>query len=102
MGTPNYVAPETIEGQRRGPRRPVRAGPAPLRALTGQPPLTGDTPFAVLKKHVTEEPKPPPRPARVPPELDALSLRLLRKDPAERRSAEELVVALREWLHRAA
>jgi hypothetical protein len=38
----------------------------------------------------------------VPPELDALSLRLLRKDPAERRSAEELVVALREWLHRAA
>jgi hypothetical protein len=41
--------------------------------------------------------------SEVPAELDALVLRLLRKDPAERpASAEELVVALRDYLNRAA
>jgi serine/threonine protein kinase len=105
VGTPNYVAPETIEGHPTGASADLYAlGLLLFELLTGQPPFTGDTPYAVLKKHVTEEPRPPSavQPG-VPPELDAIVLRLLRKDPAERpASAEELVVTLREFLHRAA
>ena len=60
--------------------------------------------LAILKKHVLEE---PPAPSRVrpgvPPELDALVLHLLRKTPAERPAgAEALVIALRDFLRRAA
>jgi hypothetical protein len=105
VGTPNYVSPETIEGRPIGPRSDLYAvGLVFFELLTGQPPFTGETPYAILKKHCTEEPVPPSRlQNRVPAELDAIVLQLLRKDPDERpASAEDLVVALREWLNRAA
>jgi serine/threonine-protein kinase len=72
--------------------------------LTGRRVFEADTPFGVLKKHCHESPPVPSqvRPG-VPEALDALVLRLLAKAPEGRpASAEELVVALREWLHRAA
>ena len=99
------MSPETIEGRPIGPRSDLYAvGLVFFELLTGRPPFTGETPFAILKKHCTEEPVPPSRLQRgVPAELDAIVLQLLRKDPDERpASAEELVVALREWLNRAA
>jgi serine/threonine-protein kinase len=105
LGTPEYVAPETIDGRGTEPRSDLYAlGLILFELLTGQRPFTGDTPFAILKKHCTEEPPVPSqvRPS-VPPELDAIVLHLLRKNPEERpASAEELVVALRDWLNRAA
>ena len=72
--------------------------------LTGVRPFVADTPFAILKKHCLEEPPPPSRVRPgVPPELDALVLQLLRKTPAERPAgAEALVIALRDFLRRAA
>jgi serine/threonine-protein kinase len=105
MGTPEYVAPEMIEGSGTEPRSDLYSlGVIFFELLTGQRPFTGDTPFAVLRKHATEEVPPPSRLEHgVPPELDAIVRHLLRKTPAERpASAEELVVALRDWLNRAA
>ncbi len=105
LGTPEYVAPEMIEGSGTEPRSDLYAlGVIFFELLTGERPFTGETPFAILRKHATQEPPPPSRIRRtVPPELDAIVLRLLRKEPAERpASAEELVVALRDWLNRAA
>jgi len=105
LGTPDYVAPEMIEGRGTEPRSDLYAlGVVFFELLTGRRPFVGDTPFAILKKHSTEEPPPPSRFEHgVPPELDAIVLRLLRKDPGDRpTSAEELVVSLRDWLNRAA
>jgi serine/threonine-protein kinase len=103
LGTPDYVAPETIEGRGAEPRSDLYSlGVVFYELLTGQLPFRAETAFAVLKRQLDEEP-PPPSSLRgaVPAELDALVLRLLRKAPAERlASAEELVVALREWLNR--
>jgi serine/threonine protein kinase len=105
LGTPEYVAPEMIEGTGTDARSDLYAlGVIFFELLTGQRPFAGDTPFAILRKHATEE---PPHPSRlvpgIPPELDAIVAHLLRKDPSERpASAEELVVALRDWLNRAA
>jgi serine/threonine protein kinase len=105
LGTPEYLAPETIEGSGAEPRSDLYAlGVVLYELLTGQPPFIADTPFAILKKHCSDEPSPPSRIERgIPPELDAIVLRLLGKLPAARpASAEELVVALRDWLNRAA
>ena len=105
LGTPEYVAPEMIEGGHIDARSDLYAlGVILFELLTGQRPFSGETPFSILKKHSTEEPPPPSRiRPGVPAELDTIVLRLLRKDPAERpASAEELVIALRDWLNRAA
>jgi Protein kinase domain/PEGA domain/Tetratricopeptide repeat len=105
LGTPDYVAPEMIEGRGTEPRSDLYAvGVILFELLTGKLPFSGETPFEIFKKHCSEEPPPPSRIQRgVPAELDELVLRLLRKDPALRpASAEELVVALRDWLNRAA
>jgi serine/threonine protein kinase len=104
LGTPDYVAPEMIEGRGTEARSDLYAlGVVFFELLTGRLPFTGDAPFAVLRKHCTEEP-PAPSAVRsgVPAELDALVLRLLAKTPEGRPTAEELVVALHEWLNRAA
>jgi serine/threonine-protein kinase len=105
LGTPEYVSPEAVDGRGTDARSDLYAlGLILFELFTGRPPFSGDSPFAILKKHCTEA---PPLPSSVqpgvPPELEAIVLQLLRKDPAERpASAEDLVVALRDWLNRAA
>jgi hypothetical protein len=105
LGTPDYVAPETVEGRGTEPSSDLYAlGVVLYELLTGRRPFIADTPFAVLKKHCTEDPLPPGsiKPG-VPPPLESIVMQLLRKDPAQRpASAESLVVALRDWLNRAA
>jgi serine/threonine-protein kinase len=72
--------------------------------LAGRRPFVADTPFALLHKHLTEDPPNPSalRPG-VPPELDRIVRRLLSKAPEDRyAAAEDLVLDLRDFLNRAA
>ena len=94
VGTPDYLAPEVIEGCPPGPAVDVYALATVLfELLTGWTPFGGGHPGAVLRRHVTE---PAPRVAEIPAELTELTERCLAKSPAARLSAAEFATALRE------
>ncbi len=60
LGTPDYVAPETAEGKGTDARSDLYSlGIVFYEILTGKRPFVGDTPFATLRKHVSEPPTPP-------------------------------------------
>jgi hypothetical protein len=105
MGTPDYVAPETAEGNVTDARSDLYSlGVIFYEMLTGRKPFVADTPFATLRMHVSAAPDPPSTVVPgTPPELEAIVLRLLAKDPAQRYpGAEELLGDLRAYLNRAA
>ena len=105
LGSPEYVAPETIEAKGTDARSDLYSlGVIFYETLAGTRPFLADTPFAILQKHLTEVPAPPSavRPG-VPAELDRIVLRLLNKAPDRRyAAAEELVLDLRDFLNRVA
>jgi len=86
VGTPAYMAPELARGRRAGPRTEVYSiGVVAYRLLTGQLPFRGDSPFDALFRAATE-PTPPLRShdPDVPPEVEAVVMRMLAKDPEDR------------------
>jgi hypothetical protein len=105
LGTPEYTAPESAEDGIVDARSDLYSlGVVFYEALPGKRPFVGNTPFATVRKHRSEPPTPPSeiRPG-IPRDLEAVILRLLRKEPSERYlSAEELLIALRELQNRAA
>ncbi|WP_159481748.1 protein kinase [Streptomyces caniferus] len=86
VGTPAYLAPEQINGGATDHRTDLYAvGCLLYELLTGRPPYTGDSPFSVMHQHLAAEPVPPSqlRP-ELPPALDAVIVRALRKDREDR------------------
>jgi serine/threonine protein kinase/tetratricopeptide (TPR) repeat protein len=101
VGTPAYMAPEQILGQKIDGRADLYAlGVLIYEMTTRRLPFTGDDPLAVVSQHV-HAPVVPPRNLRpdIPRALEAVILRLLAKDPEQRyATAAEVSVALREAL----
>jgi serine/threonine protein kinase len=100
LGTPVYMAPEQAMAKEIGPWTDLYStGVIAYELLVGQPPFSGgDTPMAILFKHV-HDPIPPPR--EVNPELDpglaAWVEGMLAKDPGERpANAQEAADSLDE------
>jgi serine/threonine-protein kinase len=94
-GTPAYMAPEIILNEANVDRRAdvYALGCVAYYLLTGQLVFEADTPMKMLLQHVQSEPVPPSQRTelRIPPELDALVLACLQKDPRQRpQNAEEL------------
>ena len=93
IGTAQYLSPEQARGESVDARSDVyAAGCVLFELLTGEPPFTGDSPVAVAYQHVREEPrKPSDVNPTVPASLDAVVLKALSKNPANRyQSASEM------------
>jgi serine/threonine protein kinase len=85
MGTPDYMAPEQIDGQRGDARTDVYAlGTILYELLAGQPPFSGDTPMAVMAQHLHGIPPRLDRSAGIPTPLAAVVARSLQRDPRDR------------------
>ena len=93
LGTASYLSPEQAQGQPVDGRSDIYSlGCVLYEMVSGRPPFLGDSPVAVASKQVLEQPIPPSTlNGDVTPELDAVILRALAKNPANRyQSAEEM------------
>ncbi|MGP4001864.1 serine/threonine-protein kinase [Streptomyces sp. 8N706] len=96
IGTPDYLAPEIVEGL--PPRASVdiyALATVLYELLAGFTPFGGGYPGAILRRHVTETVAPLPG---IPDELWQLLVQCLAKSPASRLRAAELAGRLRELL----
>jgi tRNA A-37 threonylcarbamoyl transferase component Bud32 len=86
LGTPNYMSPEQIRGEALDGRSDQFAlATMTYELLTGEKPFAGDAIPTVLFKVVQQEPDPPSRiNPTISPAMEAVLLRALRKNPAER------------------
>ncbi|OBG86022.1 serine/threonine protein kinase [Mycobacterium sp. NS-7484] len=86
IGTAQYLSPEQARGETVDARSDVYSlGCVLYEILTGEPPFIGDSPVAVAYQHVREDPIPPShRHTGISPELDAVVLKALAKNPDNR------------------
>ncbi len=102
LGTPAYMSPEQSAGRLDLIDRRTDVyglGAILYEILTGAPPFTGPSTDEVLRKVREEEPAPPRQIwPEVPAALEALCLRALAKQPADRpAAAADLAVEVQGW-----
>ncbi len=86
IGTPVYMSPEQAQGQRADARSDIYAlGTILFEMVTGHTLFEGDTPIAIMMKHVNER---PPHPGTInphlPPGVEQVILKALNKNPDDR------------------
>ncbi|MEV5432343.1 Stk1 family PASTA domain-containing Ser/Thr kinase [Streptomyces sp. NPDC052701] len=93
IGTAQYLSPEQAKGEQVDARSDLYStGCLLYELLTVRPPFVGDSPVAVAYQHVREEPQPPSVfDPEITPEMDAIVMKALVKDPDYRyQSADEM------------
>lgn len=86
LGTPDYIAPEQVKGQRGDQRSDIYSlGAMFYEMLTGQPPFTGPSPLAIMNERLIAD-APPARKLnpRVSPQLQEVLMRAMERDPRHR------------------
>jgi beta-lactam-binding protein with PASTA domain/predicted Ser/Thr protein kinase len=93
IGTAQYLSPEQARGESVDARSDVYSmGCLLYELVTGAPPFSGDSPVAVAYQHVREDARLPSSiNPDVPPALDAILMKAMSKNPANRyQSAAEM------------
>jgi eukaryotic-like serine/threonine-protein kinase len=100
IGSALYHSPEQCRGEAGSARSDIYAtGCVVYEMLCGAPPFTGTSPIAVASRHVREAPRPPSEVRQgVPRGVDAVILKALSKNPANR---QQTAAELRRDLARA-
>jgi serine/threonine-protein kinase len=98
VGTPAYMAPEVILGERDVDRRIdiYALGCVAYYLLTGVSVFAGETPMKMLLQHVEGQPIPPSQRSEqhVPRALDAFVMACLQKDPRQRPADAETLLRM--------
>lgn len=100
MGSPQFMAPEQIDGGDITGRTDVFAlGSVLYKAVSGALPFEGESVHATLWRIASHEPAELRQAvAECPRTLSDLARSMLRKEPAKRPGMDEVAVRLREWL----
>jgi len=97
IGTPDYMAPEQVEGLEADQRTDIYAlGAILFEMVTGRVLFQGDSPLSVAYKHKNEIPTPPRKlNAKIPESLNSLILRCFEKEKGNRyQTADDLLADL--------
>ncbi len=101
LGTAHYISPEQAMGEPVGPASDLYSlGVVLYEMLTGELPFDAETPLGIAMKHVNGHLRPPKEVnPNVPDGLNAITARLLAKDPLDRYASDaELIEDLERFL----
>jgi beta-lactam-binding protein with PASTA domain len=90
LGTAHYISPEQAMGEPVGPASDLYSlGVVLYEMLTGELPYDADTPLGIAMKHVNGRLSPPMEiDPSIPAGINAVTVRLLAKDPADRYASD--------------
>ena len=86
MGTPDYMAPEQVQGKRGDERTDIYSlGAVLYETATGSVPFEGDNPFIVMNSRITGDPIAPRKLNReIPKEIEEIILHAMEREPHRR------------------